>query len=153
MANKVGAPIEWTPEKKEVCIDVVLTLMAEEGRSLSDILRNEEDMPAMKTWYEWIKEDKDLSNNYARACEIRAELIFDEMFKIADNTVRDYIEDEDGNEIVNHEVINRSRLRIDTRKWALSKMMPKKYGDKIDVTSNGETVNIPVIEWVKNKDE
>jgi hypothetical protein len=42
-------------------------------------------------------------------------------------------------------------LRIDARKWILSKMVPKKVGDKTDITTNGKDVNIPIIEWVKSE--
>ena len=48
---------------------------------------------------------------------------------------------EDGKVVTNHNVIQRDRLRVDARKWALSKMNPKKYGDKVDVTSGGEKIN------------
>ena len=47
--------------------------------------------------------------------------------------------DEDGNKNVNHHVIQRDRLRVDSRKWALSKMNPKKYSDKLDLTNNGKS--------------
>ena len=63
-------------------------------------------------------------DKYQEAVNIRTENMFDELNEIADN--------QDINEGT-----NRSRLRIDTRKWYLSKIMPKKYGDKIDITSNG----------------
>ena len=47
-----------------------------------------------------------------------------------------YIIDKDGNEVVNHNVIQRDRLRVDTRKWYLSKLNPKKYSDKIQVDTS-----------------
>jgi hypothetical protein len=34
-------------------------------------------------------------------------------------------------EVENHEAINRSRLRVDTRKWLIARMAPKKYGDRV----------------------
>ena len=67
--------------------------------------------------------------------EARAHHWADEILDICDDGSNDWIErqNKDGStyETVNSEVINRSRLRVDTRKWLLSKLMPKKYGDKI----------------------
>jgi hypothetical protein len=40
--------------------------------------------------------------------------------------------------VENKEWTNRSRLRIDARKWVASKLKPKVYGDKTDITSGGE---------------
>jgi hypothetical protein len=50
------------------------------------------------------------------------------------------------------EHINRSRLRVDTRKWYLSKLAPKRYGEKVDVNVGGQQDGAPlttVIKWEK----
>ncbi len=39
--------------------------------------------------------------------------------------------------LVDHEHIQRSRLRVDARKWLMSKMAPKKYGEKLQHTGDG----------------
>ena len=52
---------------------------------------------------------------------------------------------------MNSEYVQRSRIRIDTRKWIASKLKPKKYGDKVDVTTDGEKINTPVIDMSKWK--
>ena len=82
--------------------------------------------------------------------------MFEEMFDIADDSSNDYMAKQYGDgvevQVLNSENIQRSRLRIDTRKWALSKMNPKKYGDKTDITTNGKEINIPIIEWVKSNE-
>jgi hypothetical protein len=54
----------------------------------------------------------------------------EDIVHISDESKHDTIETEDG-EHPNHEWINRSRLRVDTRKWLLSKLLPKQYGDKV----------------------
>lgn len=57
----------------------------------------------------------------------------DEILEIADDGQNDWMERESKNgevfEVENHEVLNRSRLRVDARKWLMSKLAPKKYGD------------------------
>ncbi|AGG31951.1 hypothetical protein MU9_2906 [Morganella morganii subsp. morganii KT] len=68
---------------------------------------------------------------YARAREIQAELLAEEIIEIADDSSGDVIVDDDGKEQTNHERVARSRLRVDARKWYASKLAPKRYGDRI----------------------
>lgn len=107
------------------------------GESLRNILKGKE-MPSPTTFYTWLSEDEKKLEQYARITQIRADLIFEDMLNIADKTDKDVIVSSDGKEIINHNVINRDRLRIDTRKWILSKLHPKKYGDKLDLTTANE---------------
>jgi hypothetical protein len=81
------------------------------------------------------------SERYARAREIQALTIADELLDIADDGRNDWMQrggdDERGGWELNGEHIQRSRVRIDTRKWMLSKMLPKSYGDKAEVAVVG----------------
>lgn len=106
------------------------------------------------TFFIWIENDEVKSKQYARATELRAEALLDEMMDIVDDTSSDYvgmdIGEGEASEIVldkkpNYELIQRSRLRYDARKWLVSKLNPKKYGDssKVDVTSGGEKIQPP----------
>ena len=93
-----------------------------------------EDIPSMTKVLEWLKEDQEFAMQYARACDIRHEGLADEILDIADDSSRDTkIINKGGEdyEIENTEWVNRSKLRVDSRKWLLSKLAPKKYGDKI----------------------
>ena len=111
----------------------------EDGASLRSILKRVE-MPSSTAFFEWLDNDKDKVLQYTRACEKRAEGIFEDILEIADNTHNDTIITDKG-EIPNTEWIARSRLKVDSRKWMLGKMNPKKYGDKIDHTTDGEKIN------------
>ena len=67
------------------------------------------------------------------------------MFLVPDENQADLYEAiKDGIKDKNHNIVNRKRQKIDSRKWVLSKMNPKKYGEKLDVTSDGETIGIDV---------
>lgn len=68
--------------------------------------------------------------------------MFEDMFDIADDGTNDWVK-RDGADVLNSEHVQRSRLRIDTRKWALARMSPRKYGDKIGVEHSGG-VNITI---------
>ncbi len=76
---------------------------------------------------------------YARAKELQAEYLLGEIFEIADDGTNDWMERQrqDGSVAVDHEHIQRSKLRVDTRKWAMSKMAPKKYGERVAMEHSG----------------
>lgn len=143
----------YSKEQKETILNEIFLLIANDGLALRNILKRD-NMPSVETFYKWINEDKEKAIQYARATEIRADKIFDEILTISDSTEDDIIIDENGNPITNHNVINRDRLRIDSRKWVLSKMQPKKYGDKLDVTSDNERLSSKLeVVITKPKDE
>lgn len=106
----------------------------ENGEAVRNILK-EKEMPDSNTFYKWLREDEEKIEQYARAKEIYAESMFEDIILISDGTGDDVLIDEDGKENINYNIIQRDKLRTDNRKWVLSKLNPKKYGDKIDVTS------------------
>jgi len=137
-------------EKKDIFDKICKEI--ESGKSLRQVLRENDNMPSTQTLYVWIDKDPEKSKQYARSCETRADIIFDEMIEIADDGTNDYMTKPIGDgievQVLNSEHIQRSRLRIDTRKWILSKMNPKKYGDKTDITTNGKDIKIgPYSDW------
>lgn len=93
-------------------------------------ISRDDDMPVLTTIFRWIGQYPEFKQQYEISMEQRTEALFEEILEIADDTSRDTIETETG-EKANAEWISRSRLRVDARKWMLSKMVPKKYGDKI----------------------
>lgn len=110
--------------------------------SLGEAVRNicaDETMPVSSTIYLWLlDEDKrEFSDNYARARASQAEMMFEEIIEIADASDRIINE---GAEKKSSAYAQNQRLRVDTRKWYLSKVLPKKYGDKVDLTSAGEAI-------------
>jgi hypothetical protein len=98
-------------------------------------------MPAASAVFVWLSKHKDFAEQYTRAREAQAEAIFDELFDIADDGQNDWMEirTESGQlkTVVDHEHISRSKLRIDMRRWALARMSPKKYGEKITQEHTG----------------
>jgi hypothetical protein len=93
-------------------------------------------MPPESTVRLWVQDDREgFAAHYARAREVGYQSMADELIEIADDGSNDWMERKRGDgsteEVENHEVIGRSRLRVDTRKWLLSKALPKVYGEKI----------------------
>lgn len=101
--------------------DKILERLAN-GESLRAICRDK-GMPAPSTVCTWVKENKEFAEQYAHARELQSDILFDEIEEIAREAV------------ANGEAAdtNARRLLIDAHKWRLSKMLPKKYGDKLDL--------------------
>ena len=122
------AAIDWTPELERT----ILTRIAH-GESLRRICLDPA-LPASSTIYEHLIESKEFAEQYARAREAQMEAMSDEILDIADDTSRDTKTIMRGDleiEVENAEWINRCRLQVDTRKWLMGKVAPKKYGDRV----------------------
>lgn len=132
-----GRPTTYSQELSDkICEQLAL------GKSMRTICKSE-DMPCLSTIYKWIRENIEFSQQYAKAKEDGSDAIAEEMFDIADDGSNDYMTITKGDKSYNvedREVTNRSRLRVDVRKWYLSKIKPKKYGEKVDVTSDGKAI-------------
>lgn len=88
-------------------------------------------------FYRYMNKHPEEMGRYAHAKELQADVIFDSLTDIADDSMNDTTKDEEGNIRVNHEIVKRSALRVDTRKWVLAKSRPKKYGDSTKVEHSG----------------
>lgn len=136
-----GRPTTYTKD-----LASIMCARIAEGESVRSICRDDE-MPAISTFFKWIGEHEEFSKQYAIAKDQCIEVYFDEMVDISDNQVGSPAKDEDGNlltdkdgnlvKFVDGASVGHAKLRVDTRKWALSKMCPKKYGDKIQQEVSG----------------
>jgi hypothetical protein len=128
--HNVHKPKYQEAEKEKAFATIIERLY--KGEAIEKILKSDASLPSGYTFFKWLL-DPEYANVYAYAREVKAHKIFDECLEIADNM--------EGNEdsIAN---IQRDRLRLDARKFYLAKVAPKLYGDKIDVTTNGESINV-----------
>jgi hypothetical protein len=116
-----------------------------QGESLRSICRSD-GMPALGSVFRWVADDLRFREQYEAAMAQRAEGLFEEILEIADSSVGDTTV-VDGVSKSNFEVVARSRLRVDARKWMLSKMLPKKYGDKLAI---GGAEDMPPVKLMSN---
>lgn len=110
-----------------------------EGESLRSVCRDES-MPCAATVFTWMRVHKEFLEQYEKAKEESADALVEDMLDIADNASNDWMEQHDEDNVgyrFNGEHVQRSRLRIDVRKWAASKLKPKKYGEKIQQEHSG----------------
>lgn len=153
MTNLGGRPSEYTKEiADEICERIA------EGESLRRICLSDH-LPNRKTIFHWLLNDTHpgFCDQYRKAREMQAENFADEMNDIADDGSNDYMENVDDQGAVigyklNGEHIQRSKLRIDTRKWIASKLKPKKYGDKLELSGDAEAPVAFVIRDMTKKD-
>ena len=104
-------------------------------------------MPDKSNVLRWLAKDDKFRDQYAHAREAQADYYAEEIIEISDDSSGDEQTDEDGKTRINSEFVNRSRLRVDTRKWLMARMAPKKYGDKItqEVTGADGSPLVPII--------
>lgn len=134
----MGRPSDFTQETA----DAICKRLAE-GESLRGICLSDE-MPDASTVFRWLASEaetyKGFREQYARAREAQADYYAEEIIQISDDGTNDWMERRSEAEkgagvetgwVLNGEHVQRSRLRVDARKWFASKVAPKKYGDKI----------------------
>lgn len=128
-----GRPTLYSPE---LAADICEKLAS--GSSLRAICASDT-MPCMSSVFLWMTKNPDFSENYARAQKERSSAMFEEMLEIGDDVAADAAE------------VSKAKLRVDTRKWALSRMDPKRFGDKVTnehVGPDGGPVQVQKIERV-----
>lgn len=155
--NRGGRPSSFS---KSIADKIVNQLAS--GKTLKKICENKE-MPDVATVLRWVAKGNDEESSaefkefrklYAQAREVQAAVLFDEMLEIADDTSLDSRVDDKGNEYPNAEWIGRSRLRLDARKFYLSKVLPKVYGDKVSHEySGGMNVVVKKYKWEEEDDD
>ena len=130
--SDTGRPSLYTDE----LVDTFIARLAT-GESVRTICKSD-DMPNAATIFRWLSTNKEFCDKYEKAKELAAEALAEDIFDIADDNAFDYTEGADGQLRVNNDAIQRARLRVDVRKWYLSKIMPKKYGEKQQVEVAGK---------------
>lgn len=130
----MGRPSDFTQETADIICGRIMS-----GESVRSIC-SDADMPDQRTVYRWLASNEMFRQQYAHAREIQADTLFDDVLEIADDARNDWMErrgEEDAGWSVNGEHIQRSRLRVDARKWMAAKLAPKKYGDKVTTEVTG----------------
>lgn len=116
-------PTDYTPELADRICELLMS-----GLSTTKICEKDE-MPHRSTLNEWLSKHSEFADKYVRACKIRREDRFEKLEDIVDT-----IED-----------VQKARLKVDVIKWQLSKEEPKKYWDKLDMTSDWKAIPTPII--------
>lgn len=138
-----GVPLTYTEELgNEICLKLAIS-----NKGIARLCKENPHWPCKQTIFEWRIKVKEFGERYAKAKQDQIEALVDEIIDISDDTAHDTLTNEKGNDICNSEWINRSRLRIDTRKWLASKLAPKIYGEKLE--SKIDHTVTPHEDWTK----
>jgi len=118
-------------------------------------LHDEDDtLPSPTTVLRWLKDNKSFRLQYACAKEAQADFLADEIREIADNELVGEVTKitKDGTFTETGDNVQRSKLMVDTRKWLMSKLLPKKYGDRTAIEHSGEIKgNLPIHTFVSDE--
>ena len=154
--SRGGVPTHFTQEEKDRLIPLILDKL-EEGKSLWTAVREVEGAPTAPVFQRWVREDDNLTKLYA-ASRLRGYLMFaEDLQEIADNphegitTVITRKEDGVEERITKEDMIGHRTLQIATRKWLLSKMVPKVFGDRISLDTNDPKALQEVFQHLANK--
>lgn len=139
----MGRPSDFTQEiADKVCAGVA------QGISLRTLCKNE-DLPSIQTIFSWFRLHKDFLEQYERAKEQSA-VADDETLQELNDLVIEESKKEDFKRA--NAVVAAYKLKADNLKWAMSKKQPKKYGDKLDHTTNGKDLPIAILSHVQRDD-
>ena len=117
--------------EKEAAIDRILKAVSS-GISLKKACKVEKGINR-PTFYDWMNKDDALADKYARARKQGWACMADELVDIIHNTEPQ------------SEHVQLTKLEVDTKKWLLSKMLPKTYGDKQEVEHKGTAISVNVV--------
>lgn len=123
--KKVGRPTDYSQELAGLICERVAT----HGIGLQRLCSMYDDMPDKITINRWRHKYPEFRTQYAQAKVQQIDTLVDEIIDIADDSTQDEIINDQGVRVCNSEFIARSKLRIDTRKWLASKLLPKQYGE------------------------
>lgn len=103
-------------------------------------------------FYKWLAEKENVLDKYARAREAQADFLADEIIEIADTPQlgTKTVEKPTGIEVTEGDMTDHRRLRIDARKWAASKLYPKKYGENSRIEMDVTQKNLP--KWLNESE-
>lgn len=136
---KVGRPTDYN----EAIATLICERVATSTVGLNKLCTMYDDLPVKSTVNLWRYKHPEFSTRYALAKLLQADLLAEECLEIADDDSEDTKIDFNGVEVANTEFMARSRLRIDTRKWLASKLLPKQYGA---IVEDRKTITDSVVE-------
>lgn len=123
-----GRPTDYTEGLAKRVVEARLT------KPLRQVIRDDETLPCRSTVYVWLAKYPEFMDQYVKACEVDADNEFDDLIDLAD-------------QCTDPAQVQIYKLKIDTRKWVLSKRCPKKYGEKTQLEHSGDQDNPLALKW------
>lgn len=149
----MAKPLNYTKEQKKELFTKICNDVIENKTSFNQAILNNK--ITLTTFYSWLIDDDSLKELYNYAREIRSDTLFEEIIVIADTTEEGIKikETTKGTEILKGDMTDHRKLRVDARKWVVSKMNPKKYGDKVEIDHSSKDGSMsPALSNLSNED-
>jgi hypothetical protein len=122
----MARPSEYDFEMcKEICSEVA------NGFNIKTVLKSKAEYPTFQTWCNWKREHSELFDLYIKSIQDKADSVEEELESIYDMLKSKELDPASAN------------VLIQTLKWKASKYYPKMFGDKVDLTTQGEKINQP----------
>ena len=139
--KRIGRPPEPVPLLK---VEEIIEWISH-GKTLRDYCRIEGN-PAWRTVYDWLEKDESFAARFARARDMGADAIAEECLEIIDTPAEMAVSSGATSSSSHRDSAHVSWMknRAEMRLKLLAKWNPKKYGDKLDVTSKGEAVGLMI---------
>lgn len=122
----------------EVIANEICETIACSVDSINTLCAKHKHWPCVETIRRWRIHVPEFGVKYTAAKQHQIESIVDEMLDIADDTSRDVFV-QNGQHKYDHDHISRTRIKIETRKWLASKLVPRLYGDKLNISADNDT--------------
>lgn len=129
----MGRPEKW-PVDSPIWNQIVHRVSA--GKSLSTVLADD-DMPTWPTFHAMLKQNDALREAYDKAVQDRADKMADEILELSDQEMPAGLEG-----AMASAWVQQKRMQVDARKWIASKLKPRVYGDRIDMTVRDERISV-----------
>lgn len=140
--NLGGRPSSFTQEiADEVCRQLA------EGKSMRKVCKAE-NMPDMTTIFRWLRTNDKFCQQYVKAKEESTDALHEDLTELGDEAI-ELAQTVDSK--ASNAVVQAVKLKSDNLKWVMSKLKPKKYGDKVDMTTNGKDLPTPLLHVLHNK--
>ena len=121
------------PEIKETMLLEILELYCTEDMDIVSIIKSNIKYPSVMSFYNWINKNQEYKVAYEEAQKMKAHYLFARLMEVSE-----------GNKDVKDSLtaVSRDRLICETIKFAIAKILPKTFGERIDITSDGQPLNI-----------
>jgi len=129
----MGRPMKWPPEHP-VWLEIVGQVSS--GKALSTVLR-QDNMPTWVGFHAMVAQDAKLATAYEKAVQDRADRLADEILQLSDEPMPEHLEG-----AMASAWVQQKRMQVDARKWIASKLKPRTYGDRIDMTVRDERISV-----------
>lgn len=117
-----GRPTLFTQELADrICMELA------QGKSLRTVVKNDWCVEGVTVW-RWLREIESFNKQYVRAKQEAADAMAEDILDISDEELA--LGDD---RHINNALVSRNRLRVDTRKWLMAKMKPKKYSERFEL--------------------